>query len=185
MGLTGARAGSPFRMFKFFTFEGGIRVPAFALYPGYIQEGVSSNDFASVMDVMPTFLELARVKHPGNHYKGRDIHRMKGESMLSMLRGDADSTHQKDYVMGWELDGRRAIRQGDWKMVWEPAGIEREPAPNGINVEEWQLFDLSIDPGELNNLSLKYPHKIKEMLVLWEQYVRDNGVIITDNAGDY
>ena len=43
--------------------------------------------------------------------------------MLSVLKGEQDVVHSEDYTMGWELFGRRAIRQGNWKIVWEPSDI--------------------------------------------------------------
>ena len=62
--------------------------------------------------------------------------------MLAMLKGEQETTHNQDYVMGWELFGRRAIRKGDWKIVWEPAGIPWEPRETDVPVAEWRLYIL-------------------------------------------
>ena len=122
-----ARAGAaPFRMFKGFTTEGGIRVPAIVHYPKTVPAGTIYSGMATVMDVLPTILELAEIEHPRT-YQGRDVLPLRGASMLPALTGARARVHDKDYVMGWELWGRRAIRQGDWKIVWEPAGIPWEP----------------------------------------------------------
>jgi arylsulfatase len=174
----------PWRMFKGFTTEGGIKVPAFIRSPelagGRINHGV-----LTVMDVMPTLLELAGVEHPGTHYRGREVVPMQGSSMLSMLRGTTDSTHGPDYVMGWELFGKRAIRKGDWKIVQEPEGdlwSERNPLKDPYR---WRLFNLTEDPAELNDVSAAYPEKLKELVAHWEEYARRNGVIIPDHVTGY
>ena len=94
---------------------------------------------------------------------------MQGRSMVSFLSGETDSIHGDDAVMGWELFGRRAILKGHWKLVWlwEPYGMER-----------WELFDLSSDPSESRDLSEEAPEKLEELLREWEDYVRENDVIL-------
>ena len=141
----------PLRNYKGFSSEGGIRVPAFVSYPKLAHKRMVDSSFISVMDVMPTLLELAKTQHPGTQYKGRNIHAMKGESMLPMLRGERDRVHTEDYWMGWEWLGRRAIIQGDWKllMMEEPWGIGK-----------WQLYNLGTDPFELNDLSDEEPGRL-------------------------
>jgi arylsulfatase A-like enzyme len=119
------------------------------------------------MDVLPTVLELAGVKHPGTRYRGRDIAPVKGRSMLPYLGGRAEAVHGESHVTGWELFGRRAVRQGDWKAVFIPA-----PAGPGV----WQLYDLSRDPGETHDLAAAEPQRLKALLDHWETYVEENGV---------
>ncbi|MCC7412287.1 MAG: arylsulfatase [Gammaproteobacteria bacterium] len=172
-----ARAGTgPFRLFKGFTTEGGIRVPAFAHYPARIAGGRRSTGFASVMDVMPTVLELAGVKHPGGRYRGREVLPMQGKSMLSALDGTAASVHGEDYWMGWELFGKRAIRKGDWKLVWTPAPY----GPDG-----WELFDLHTDPAELRDVAAGNPERVAELRALWDRYVTDDGIILPNEMSGY
>jgi arylsulfatase len=95
---------------------------------------------------------------------------MQGRSMVPMLMGKAESVHGDEPVMGWELFGRRAIRKGDWKLVWTT-----EPYGPG----DWELINLADDPGEIHDLSTDYPEHKLELLELWETYVRDNGVILS------
>ena len=78
--------------------------------------------------------------------------------------------------MGWELFGRRALRQGDWKLVWlwEPYGDER-----------WALFDLAADPVEAHDLSVKNPEKLRELRALWDEYVERNRVILPTRDMSY
>lgn len=162
---------TPYKDFKGFPTEGGLLSPAFISYKGF--QGQMINDsFASVMDIAPTLLEIANTRHPGNYYKGRAIHPIKGKSMLDMLTGESNAIHAKDYVMGWELFNRKAIRSGSWKIIW----IE---APHGNN--RWALYDLSTDPLEQNDLADKNTSKLNEMIALWEIYIKENNVIIDED----
>ena len=145
-----------------------MRTPAIVRYRDFQHEGHQMDTFASVKDVAPTLLELAGVEHP-RVYDGREVAPMQGKSMVSFLSGETDTIHGDDAVMGWELFGRRALLKGNWKLVWlwEPYGMER-----------WELFDLSKDPSESQNLSEEEPEKLQELLAAWEDYVRANDVIL-------
>ena len=174
-----------YRMYKQFTTEGGIRVPAIAYFPKQFQEGAVIGEFVTVKDVLPTILELTGVKHPGPTFNGREVLPLQGASMLSMLKGERKTTHNQAYVMGWELFGRRAIRKGDWKIVWEPAGIPWEPRELDIPVDKWRLYNIGEDPGELRDLSGDQPEKLKELVQEWEDYARENGVVLPDYSAPY
>jgi len=89
--------------------------------------------------------------------------------MVQYLSGDSEAVHQADAGTGWELFGRRAIRQGDWKALYLPA-------PYGPGT--WQLYDLSGDPGEIDDLAASRPDKLAELLALWDRYVEETGVIL-------
>jgi arylsulfatase len=69
---------------------------------------------------------------------------------------------------GWELFGRRALRQDDWKAVY---------VPGEDGVSKWQLFDLSKDRGEVEDLAEPKREKLTELLALWRRYVEETGVI--------
>jgi len=156
------------RSFKGHPTEGGIRVPAIISYPELSVKGIINDSFASVLDLMPTFLELAGAEHPGTTYKGRQIHPISGESMLAGLIGTSNVFHGPDYVMGWESVGSGAIRQGDWKMV-------RDVPPLGTF--SWQLYNIAQDPQERYDVTGENPAKVTELKTLWGNYTRDNGVI--------
>lgn len=94
---------------------------------------------------------------------------MRGGSLVPYLSAGAKAVHDADTDTGWELFGRRAIRQGDWKALHLP-----EPYGPGA----WQLYDLSVDPGEIDDLAASRPDKLAELLVLWDRYVEDTGVIL-------
>jgi arylsulfatase len=159
---------APLRRSKGTAYQGGIRVPAFAHYPERVAPGTRSQAFGSVMDLLPTFLELAGAEPPRDRYRGRDILPVAGKSLLPVLTGAADAVHAGDEYMGWELYGHRAIRQGDWKIVWDPT--ERDQA-------RWRLFNLAADPGENHDLAEQNPEKLESMTRLWDDYAKTNGVI--------
>jgi len=161
-------ATAPSRLHKAFTTEGGIRVVGFATWPGFERQGEIGTAFTTAMDIAPTVLELAGVEHPGTSWRGREVEPMRGRSMVAYLSG-ADGVHDAETGTGWELFGRRAIRQGDWKAL-------HLPAPHGTGT--WQLYDLSADPGEIDDLAAAHPEKLAELIELWDRYVEDNGVIV-------
>ncbi|GGP24063.1 arylsulfatase [Silvimonas iriomotensis] len=164
-----AQAGTaPARLYKAFTTEGGIRVPALLHYGKLARQQAISHDFATVMDIAPTLLELAGVTHPAPRFKEREVLPVRGRSLLPYLQGQSANAHPHDHVTGWELFGRKAIRQGDWKAVFipEPAGPSR-----------WQLYDLSQDPGEIHDQADARADILNGLLSAWQQYVQETGVL--------
>lgn len=164
---------APFRIYKGWVAEGGIRSPLIVSGPGVKGAGkLNKKAVLHVTDIAPTILELAGIKHPST-YKGRKIKPMQGKSWVAMLNGTTQSPRSSKDWLGWELFGNRAIRQGDWKISWiyQPLGTEK-----------WQLFNLARDPGEQNDLSNKHPKKRKQLIALWGEYVKTNGVIIGDRS---
>jgi arylsulfatase len=161
---------APFKMYKAFQYEGGISVPAIVVTPkGLVKKnGVIKKDFAHVTDIAPTVLELAGIAHPGNTYEGRKIAPLEGKSMISYLSGAADFLHGKDHVTAWELGGRKAVRKGDWKLVYSNA-----PWGSGA----WELYNLSNDRSEQYDLSQKYPQKVDELLNAYKDYVKKHQIV--------
>ncbi len=177
-----ARAGAaPFRMFKAFTTEGGIRVPAIVHYPKTVPGDTIYRGTVTVMDVLPTILELAQIEHPQS-FQGREVLPLRGASMLPALIGTSASVHSENYVMGWELFGRRAIRQGDWKIVWEPAGIPWpwEPRDPYIRDDGWRLYNLADDPSEQIDLAQQQPERLQALIAEWRIYAQETGVVLPD-----
>ncbi|MCJ1307845.1 hypothetical protein MMC25_001493 [Agyrium rufum] len=168
-GTRWAQASSaPSRLYKAFTTEGGVRVPCVTRWPAASRKAEISHVFASVMDIAPTILDMAGIQHPAPHYKGREVTHMRGKSMLPFLQGKAESVHPPDFVYGWELSGKAAIRKAQYKAVFIPK-------PKGP--EKWQLYDLSKDLGETDDLAEGMPEKLDELLKLWEDYVKECGVV--------
>ena len=88
--------------------------------------------------------------------------------MLPYLQGKASAVRGDNDTVGWELGGRKALRKGDWKITYV-----NQPYGNS----QWQLYDLKRDPTESRDLATGEPAKLQEMLVAWEQYVKQNNVL--------
>jgi len=173
-GAKWAHAGvGPFQNFKSFVSEGGIKVPSIIRYGDLPYKGEIDRTMMTVKDVAPTLLELANIDPPGKLYKGREVYPITGKTLLPHLK-DADvSVYGPEDIIGWELFGRQAIRQGPWKMI-----TQAEPYGTG----NWQLFNLDDDPTEVNDLAAEYPDKMVALIVLWEDYKANNNIILPING---
>lgn len=158
------------RLYKGYSAEGGIHSPMIIKTPFQKSGKGIVPAFATVMDLAPTFLDLAGGSYP-SRYKGRDLAPYQGASLLPFLTEQKDHIHDENYVMGWELFGRAALRKGNWKIC------KIEP-PFGKGI--FELFDLEADPTESHDLAKEVPDKYDELLKHWDVYVRDNGVIWSD-----
>ncbi|KAK7054676.1 hypothetical protein VNI00_003139 [Paramarasmius palmivorus] len=144
----------------------GIRVPMVVNYPPWTDKraGTVVDAFATVMDITPTILDLAGIKHPGKTFRGRTVEEIRGKSWKAFFEGPVRARKG----IGWELFGRAALRKANFKIVFLPKWSHGKG--------EWELYDLGKDPGETRDLSSENPEKLKELLVLWDDYVRRNGV---------
>lgn len=167
-------ATAPSRLYKAYTTEGGVRVPFVAKFPTSHPPapglGGLSHEFATVMDLAPSVLELARATHPAPSYHGREIVPLRGASFVPYVTGATERVHAADHITGWETCGRAALRRGMHKIVFLPK-------PKGT--EKWQLYDLARDPGETHDLANEpaYQDMLKELLACWDQYVLETGVV--------
>lgn len=158
----------PFRMFKGYQSEGGIRAPMLIAGHGVNGSGRISGALTHVKDVPATMLSAAKVEYPKT-YRDQPVASLQGKSLMTILDHSNENVRTPSDYLGWELFGNRAIREGDWKLLWlcQPAG------PNG-----WQLFNLRDDPAELNDISTAQP-KIKERLLQrWDDYSTSNNIIL-------
>jgi arylsulfatase len=121
------------------------------------------------MDIMPTFLEQAGTTHPTDCARESGFEKMRGRSMLAYLEGHSDQVHPHDQVTGWELFGRCGIRQGNWKALFIPP-------LGGPGI--WQLYNLSTDPGEVDDLKVDRAYELTHLLQLWDRYVNESGVLL-------
>ena len=161
---------TPFRLFKGFIAEGGIRSPLIVSGPGVGRAGEIETAFTHVMDLAPTLIEIGGATYP-RRWKGREIVPMRGKSMLPLLTGKSDFVRAEGEAIGWELLGWRAIRMGQWKITW----IDK---PFGTS--NWQLFDLANDPGETKDLSFDNPEQLQRLMKMWDEYEEDVGIIFAE-----
>ena len=138
---------TPFRRHKTWTHEGGTATPFIVSWPeGIKARGETRNNPGHVIDVVPTILELAgAAPHP-------DAPSSPGKSLVPVFEKDGTVDHDQFW---WYHDDHRAIRVGDWKAV----------APQG---EPWELYDLSNDRGEMNNLAKSQSETLQQLVDAWE-----------------
>ena len=187
LGPNWARAGNtPLRMFKGYTGQGGVRAPAFFHYPRAMQTAVMNDSIVTVKDIMPTLLEFAGIEHPGaGMFQGREVIAMEGRSVVPVLTGARASIREPGDFMGWELFGKQALRQGDWKILYVPSILSRDVRLPVLKPGQWQLYNLADDPAEMNDLADSNPKKLREMLALWEQYTQEINFIYPDTLTGY
>lgn len=155
---------TPFRMYKAFTYEGGIRTAAFIAGPG-MRQGEVSDAYMSVKDLAPTFLELARVEHPSK--QDSSVEKMQGTSALSFLKAASPAIHPDDETHCTELFGRVSLRQRNWKMTFSNT-------PWGPG--KWELFDIRKDPTERADLADRNPQVTQNLLTEWKECQARNGI---------
>jgi arylsulfatase len=135
------KSAGPLRGLKGSLYEGGIRVPFIARWPGKIKPGSESDHVSAFWDFLPTCAELLGEKPP----KGID-----GISMLPTFLGRLDEQTRHKYLY-WELNGQQAVRMGDWKAV--------RPKPE----QKTQLFSLAMDTGERIDVADKQPQIVGQV----------------------
>jgi arylsulfatase A-like enzyme len=137
----------PYRGHKRDVYEGGIREPMIARWPGRVPAGATSDHVWAMWDVFPTFAALAGAKvHAG----------IDGLDMTAALTGKGTAPqHDHLYWEFHELGGKQAVRRGNWKAV--RLGLIKNPdAPV-------ELYDLSTDPGETRDLAAQHPDVAREL----------------------
>ena len=145
-----------------------MHVPMILRFPGVLAAGQERNAFASVLDLVPTFLDAAGVKAPGTEYQGRSIHPMRGRSLLSYLKNSDARPYADEEAVAFEIFGQGVVFMGPWKAVrLRPPWQDRQ----------WRLYNLLADPGESEDLADSQPGILDEMVKAYELYARENGVI--------
>ena len=166
--------GTPLRFWKGIVSDGGIKVPAIISYGGAAHQGARYDGVVSVMDLAPTFLELAGANETTGLEGKTDIVPLQGKSMLPLL-GLGEPVRSETDGLGWELFTRKGYRLGKWKATHLTADMT-----DG----EWALYDVSLDPGETTDLKSQYPEVMAQMIAGWETYAANNNVIVGNTPPD-
>ena len=145
-----------------------MRVPCIVAGPGVRRKGQMDSAFTHVMDIAPTLLEVAGISSSGAQYKGRQVLSMMGKSMVPFLGGKNDKVRDDNEYVGWEQFSR-AVRQGPWKATW---------ISSPFGTDDWQLFNLEADISERNDLADTHANKLRELILLWEKYADEVGVVL-------
>jgi arylsulfatase A-like enzyme len=150
-GGSGGSSNGPLRGGKATLFEGGIRVPMIARWPGRIPKGVVNDEFTSTLELFPTFLSVAGSQPPSGV-------KLDGFNMLPLLTGNG-KTERRDFFWYRTFDDSSAARVGRWKWVQSSRG--------------GGLFDLSEDIGEKRDISMERPDILRMVRERWAAWMRE------------
>jgi len=141
------------------TYEGGMRVPMIARWPGKIPANVVNEALGSTMDILPTMLAMAGIELPmDREFDGMDI--------KDLFYGKAKKV--RDVIYYYHNTGvLRAIRKGSWKAEFETQASYDSKGP--VKHEVPLLYNLDVDPSEKYDVSKKYPEIVAEITKLYEQ----------------
>jgi arylsulfatase len=159
-GIRGAHVSSaPFRRTKIWVHEGGIATPFVVRWPARLADrGSLRHDPAHLIDLLPTFLEMAQASFPAR-WRERATVAPEGVSLLPALSRQP----LPERALFWEHEGHRAVRQGRWKLVSAFPG-------------EWELYDMVADRTELNDLAARYPERVATMAEQYRAWAERTGV---------
>ncbi|MCD2426177.1 sulfatase-like hydrolase/transferase [Niabella pedocola] len=149
---------------KFSLFEGGTRVPAIISWPGQIRPNQVRDQFAANIDWFPTLAEYCNIPF---HNHGID-----GRSLAGIIRDKEQPTMHPSFF--WKQGGTKdnpqwAVRQGDWKLLHNPAQARKEE----LDADGFFLANIKTDPGEQVNLSKQQPAIVKALKTLYDQWVAE------------
>ncbi|AKJ64038.1 sulfatase-like hydrolase/transferase [Kiritimatiella glycovorans] len=156
-GKMGHLGNTPFQGSKALLWEGGSRSPLIAHWPGVIPAGTTNHTAASVLDLMPTFLDAAGVSYPAS-FRGNRLDTPPGRSLMPAFRGG--SVDAPEYLH-WDLYGQKAVvYRGRWKLLinpgwWVHIKDNEEPV--------LELYDLDRDPAETRNLASSRPELVEQL----------------------
>ena len=155
---------SPLRNYKDSPYEGGISAPFIAWFPKLIKANTIAQGVAHLIDLAPTFYQLAGVQYP-TEFNGVKTFALPGKSLLPVLTGKADKVN-RDEPLFWERSGKQAVRDGKWKLV----------LPAGVN-PQYELYDIEQDRGENNNLAAIHPDIVEKLKAEYADWAQRNDVI--------
>ena len=142
---------APFKMGKGWLYEGGIRVPLIISWPKKIKKSVISHQMTSSIDFLPTILKVTNSDlNIKDQYDGMDISSI-FTNQTNLINRDELFWHYPHYHNGSGMKPASAIRWKNYKLIeWhEPTLLNKD--------NQIELYDLTVDPGESNNLALKIP----------------------------
>ena len=155
---------TPFRKYKVETYEGGIATPFIAHWPVGIrsQAGKWSKIPYSLIDVLPTLVEVAGARYPLTYHNGNKIIPIEGISMLPVFKTGKGKAHEYLY---WEHEDNCAIRWGKWKAVKK------------LHDTTWELYDMEADRTERHDLAARHPALVKKLDTEWYRWAHSHHVL--------
>ncbi len=169
---------APFRLWKRYTWLGGVRTPLVVHWPGRLTgPGGIRSQFCHAVDVVPTVLAAVGVDPPAV---------LDGASLRSTFE-DPHAPDPRD-TQYFEMLGSRAIFHEGWKATTDHVGqqmsIERQliPGSNDFGDDRWSLVDLAVDFAEAHDVAAEHPERLERMVALWEAEAQRNQVFPLDDS---
>jgi arylsulfatase A-like enzyme len=154
---------APLRQYKNNMHEGGFSAPFIAWYPKLIKPGTIVQGTGHLIDLAPTFYELAHAKYPAS-FNNININALPGKSLLPVFAGSAPVVNREGPIF-WERAGNRAVRKGKWKIV------STYPA------YKWELYNLETDRGETTDLASERTDIVNELSADYFKWAEQTGVV--------
>ncbi len=156
---------SPFRSYKASAYEGGISSPLIAWFPGKIKGGTIARGTAHLIDLAPTFYDLAGARYP-LVFNNVNTHPLPGISLAQLFftRQEPD----RKTPLFWERAGNRAVRSGKWKLV------------SSYPRNQWELYDIDADRAETKDLAAQHPQLVAELSAAYTGWAKQNDVVDYD-----
>ena len=154
--MWGGGFAGPYRGAKFGFFEGGLRVPAIIMGPG-VPKGKEIDDAAMSMDLLPTIADYC------------DVSNLPVGVEVVSLRALMENNESIRETMYWNMkDGRWAVRQGPWKLLFKPRDDTKDYPPLDPEKDRYFLANLEIDQSEGTNLLQTYLDKARELIAVYQ-----------------
>lgn len=174
-GGTPRAVNAPLRGYKGSTWEGGMRVPLIAWWPGRIPAGTSTDEITGMVDILPTFAKLGGGRAPTDR-------KLDGLDIAPVLLGEPGAKGHADFhfFRGFQLE---AVRSGPWKLHFgtpaAAAGKAKNKAAAKANPNArpagLQLFNLDADIGEARNVAAAHPAVVQQLQALADAMQADLG----------
>ncbi|MFM1945206.1 MAG: hypothetical protein RI897_4188 [Verrucomicrobiota bacterium] len=149
---------TPYRKYKNFSLQGGIKTPLIAWWPNHIQPNTINDAPGHFIDVMPTLIEIAGASYP-KPSPPQTLTPLQGVSLLPALHG---KPLNRPTPIFWQWAKGRAIRHQNWKLVSQTGD---QPS--------WELYNLDADRTELHNLASQYPDKVQSLSAKWRTWYQE------------
>jgi arylsulfatase len=168
---------APFKMFKRYTYQGGVADPLVISWPkGIAARGETRTQYHHAVDVVPTILECIGLGFP-EQVQGYAQTELPGVSMKYSF--DADGPTRKK-IQYYEMFGTRALWHDGWHVVAQRSPQQGATAEDFVN-ETWELYHSEEDRAEAHDLASQYPEKVKELVNLWYVEAGKYDVLPLDN----
>ncbi len=157
---------TPLRKYKQYVHEGGIASPFIVSWPKGIAESGSIVDQQTfhLIDVLPTLCDLGDANYPEQN-NGKSVKPAPGSSMVPYWKGDVVNPPTR--TLYWQHLNHSAIRQRDWKLV----------TLDDRNADKWELYDLTDDRSETENVIDKHPAVATKLLGMWNEWAAESNVL--------